>query len=101
MATSSSSRASKAGELLDTLPVAELLQGTIALASRWMRLSGKDRSRLLDLLIDSKGVLTRLTPKERKELRRLLGKLDLAGLSRELSGLSRDWRKRRRRGRRR
>ncbi len=100
MATSSS-RASKAGELLDTLPLAELLQGTIALASRWMRLSGKDRSRLLDLLIESKGVVTRLTPKERKELRRLLGKLDLAGLSRELSGLARDWRKRGRRGRRR
>jgi hypothetical protein len=99
--TTSSSRASKAGELLDTLPLAELLQGTIALASRWMRLSGKDRSRLLDLLTESKGVVTRLTPKERKELRRLLGKLDVAGLSRELSGLSRDWRKRRRRGRRR
>ena len=99
--TTSSSRASKAGELLDTLPLAELLQGTIALTSRWMRLSGKDRSRLLDLLIQSKGVVTRLTPKERKELRRLLGKLDLAGLSRELSGLARDWRKRGRRGRRR
>ena len=38
-------------------------------------------------------MLTRLTPKERKELRRLLGKLDLAGLSRELTGLARDWRK--------
>ena len=99
--TTSPSRASKAGELLESLPLAELLQGTIALASRWMRLSGKDRSRLLDLLIESKGVLTRLTPKERKELRRLLGKLDLTGLSRELSGLSRDWRKRHRRGRRR
>ena len=99
--STSSSRASKAGELLDTLPLAELLQGTIALASRWMRLSGRDRSRLLDLLIESKGVVTRLTPKERKELRRLLGKLDLGGLSRELSGLARDWRKRGRRGRRR
>jgi len=97
----SSSRASKAGELLDALPLAELLQGTIALASRWMRLSRKDRSRLLGLLTESKGVVTRLTPKERKELRRLLGKLDVAGLSRELSGLSRGWRKRRRRGRRR
>ena len=31
--------------------------------------------------------VTRLSPKERKELRRLLGKLDLGGLSRELSGL--------------
>jgi hypothetical protein len=99
--STSSSRASKAGELLDTLPLAELLQGTIALASRWMRLSGRDRSRLLDLLIESKGVVTRLTPKERKELGRLLGKLDLGGLSRELSGLARDWRKRGRRGRRR
>ena len=46
-------------------------------------------------------MVTRLSPKERKELRRLLGKLDLAGLSRELSGLARDWRKRGGRGRRR
>ena len=79
-------------------PCAELLQGTIAAASRWIRLS-KERARLLDLLVESKGVLTRLSPKERKELRRLLGKLDLAGLSRELSGLARDWRKRGGRGR--
>ncbi len=89
----SSSRASKAGELLESLPLAELVQGTIAAASRWIRLSGKERARLLDLLIESKGVPTRLSPKERKELRRLLGKLDLGGLSRELSGLARDWRK--------
>jgi len=97
----SSSRSSKAGELLDSLPLSELLQGAIALTSRWIRLSAKERSRLLGLLAESKGVLTRLTPKERKELRRLLGKLDLAGLSRELTGLTRDWRKRGgRRGRR-
>ncbi len=97
----SSSRSSKAGELLDSLPLSELLQGAIALTSRWIRLSAKERSRLLGLLIESKGVLTRLTPKERKELRRLLGKLDLSGLSRELTGLTRDWRKRGGRRRRR
>jgi hypothetical protein len=97
----SSGKASQAGELLDRLPLAELLQGAIALSSRWVRLSGKERSRLLDLLGESKGMVTRLSPKERKELRRLLGKLDLAGLSRELSGLTRDWRKRRGRRRRR
>jgi len=100
MATSSS-RASKAAELLDELPLAELLQGAIAISSRWIRLTAKDRSRLLDLLGESKGVLTRLSPKERKELRRLAGRLDLAGLARELSGLGRDWRKRRGRRRRR
>jgi len=97
----SSSRVSKVGELLESMPLAELAQGSIAAASRWIRLSAKERSRLLDLLVESKGVLTRLTPKERKELRRLLGKLDLTGLSRELSGLARDWRKRGARGRRR
>jgi hypothetical protein len=97
----SSSRASRAGELLESLPLAELLQGSIAAVSRWIRLSAKERARLLDLLVESKGVVTRLTPKERKELRRLLGKLDLGGLSRELSGLTRDWRKRGARARRR
>ncbi|HUH80798.1 MAG TPA: hypothetical protein VLZ06_05675 [Solirubrobacteraceae bacterium] len=97
----SSSRASRAGQRLDSLPLAELLQGAIAAVSRWIRLSPKERSRLLGLLVESKGVVTRLSPKERKELRRLLGKLDLAGLSRELSGLTRDWRKRGGRGRRR
>ena len=62
--------------------MAELLQGTIAACSAARSgCSAKERARLLDLLLESKGVLTRLTPKERKELRRLLGKLDLGGLS--------------------
>jgi hypothetical protein len=99
--TTSSSRASKAGELLESMPLTELLQGAIAVTGRWIRLTAKERSRMLDLLVQSKGVVTKLSPKERKELRRLLGKLDLAGLSRELSGLTRDWRKHRGRGRRR
>jgi hypothetical protein len=97
----SSSRSSRAGELVDSLPLSELLQGAIALTSRWIRLTAKERSRLLGLLVESKGMVTRLTPKERKELRRLLDRLDLAGLSRELTGLTRDWRKRGDRRRRR
>jgi hypothetical protein len=42
-----------------------------------------------------------LSSKERKELRRLAGKLDLLGLARELDGIARSWRKRHARGLRR
>jgi hypothetical protein len=81
------------------LPWVAVLQGAVVIGRRWRALSAKDRARLTGLARDSHGRLGNLSTKERAELRRLVGKLDLSGIGRELFGLAR--RGRRRRGRRR
>jgi len=68
---------------------------------RWRALSEKDRSRLSRLVRDSRGRAGNLSEKERAELRKLAGKLDLKGMGGELVTLVRGGRakgKRRRRG---
>jgi hypothetical protein len=81
------------------LPWAILLQAALVIGKRWRALSEKDRARLARLLRDTGGRPGNLRPKERRELRKLAGKLDLKGASRELLGLA--GRRRCRRGRRR
>jgi hypothetical protein len=66
------------------LPWLMMLQGAVVLGRRWTALSEKDRARLTRILRDSGGRMGRLSAKERAELRRLAGKLDLKGASREL-----------------
>lgn len=79
------------------LPWAALLQAGMVLRNRWNKLSEKDRARLVGLLRDSRGRIANLSTKEREELRRLVGKADLKGLSRDLLAL-RGGRRRRKRG---
>jgi hypothetical protein len=68
-------------------------------SKRWNALSGKERARLAELVRESHGRASNLSVKQRLELRRLAGKLDLKGMVGELSSL---WRGRRgRRGRKR
>lgn len=69
------------------LPWAALLQALLVARRHWQSLSEKDRARLAGLARDSGGRWGNLSVKERLELRRLAGKLDLKGLRRELMGL--------------
>jgi hypothetical protein len=78
------------------LPWAALLQGTVVVGRRWQALSKAERERLTGLVRESGGRLGSLSEKERKELRKLAGKLDLRGMGDELMAL----RRRGRRGRR-
>lgn len=94
MSRSSSAPKSKR-ELVAALPWAALLQGALVVGRRWRALSQKDRARLARLLRESGGRLGNLSTKQRLELRRLAGKLDLKGASRELAGLARGRRGRR------
>ena len=64
-----------------------LVQGTIVVGGRWQRLSAKERERLTGLLRDSRGRVDRLSSRERKELRKLVDKLDLKGMAKELVAL--------------
>jgi hypothetical protein len=63
------------------------LQGTIIVGGRWQRLSANERERLTGLLRDSRGRVDQLSNRERKELRKLVEKLDLKGMAKELVAL--------------
>jgi hypothetical protein len=83
-----------AGEVVRALPWAALLQAGLVVGKRVSDLSKRDRERLLALLRESGGRPAALSEKERAELRKLIGKLDVKGMGREMIGLAR------RRGRR-
>jgi hypothetical protein len=87
---------SKLGRVKD-LPWALLLQIGVVLGKRWRSLSAKDRARLAELTRESRGRLGNLSAKERRELKKLVGKLHPKRTARELVLLTRArrWRKRR------
>jgi hypothetical protein len=74
---------------LKALPWAAVAQVAVAAGRRWKGLSDKERARLAQLTRDSRGRLGNLSAKERSELRKLAGKLDLKGMGRELLPLAR------------
>ncbi len=80
------------------IPWAALLQAVVVIGRRWRALSAKDRERIKQLLAESGGRVNRLSGKQRRELRKLAGKLDLKGMGKDLIALRAV---RRRRGRRR
>jgi hypothetical protein len=75
------------GAIARRVPWTALLQGGAVVGRRVATLSEKDRTRLIVLLRESRGWPGRLDPRERAELRRLLAKLDLAAIGRELAAL--------------
>jgi hypothetical protein len=85
----SSTSAKAAPGRLKALPWAIVLQAVMVVGKRWRALSENERARVASLLRRSGGRPGNLSARERKELRKLAGKLDLKGLARELGGLSR------------
>jgi hypothetical protein len=79
------------------VPWALLLQMGLVVGKRWRALSSKDRERLARLARESQGRPSNLSAKQRKELRKLVGKLDLKRAGRELVLLTRARRRRKRR----
>ncbi|HTU78823.1 MAG TPA: hypothetical protein VMF09_08710 [Solirubrobacteraceae bacterium] len=71
-------------ERVRALPWVAIAQVAVVLGRRWRALSAKDRARLGRLARDSQGRPSNLSAKQRAELRALIGKLDLAGVGREL-----------------
>jgi hypothetical protein len=87
-------------ERVRALPWVAIAQGAVLIGRHWRALSAKDRARLGRLARTSRGRTSNLNARERAELRALVGKLDLAGVGREISTLGRRRRgTRRRRGR--
>jgi hypothetical protein len=79
------------------LPWAMMLQAVMVVGRRFTALSQKDRARLARLLRESRGRLGNLSARERSELRRLVGKLDVNRMARELLPVLRTGRRGRRR----
>jgi hypothetical protein len=79
------------------LPWALLLQMGLVLGKRWRSLSSKDRTRLTELTRESRGRLDNLSAKERRELKKLVGKLHPKRTARDLVLLTRARRRRKRR----
>jgi len=84
---SHSSESRSRTERLRALPWAAILQGGVVVGRRWRALSSNDRARLAELLRQSRGRLGNLSDKQRSELRKLAGKLDLKGMGGELLAL--------------
>jgi hypothetical protein len=83
------------------VPWAVLLRGGVIVGKRWAALSAKERTRFTQLVRQSRGRIGNLSVKQRLELRKLVRKLDLRGISRELLPLVRGGGRGRARGRRR
>ena len=81
---------------LKALPWAALARVGVVMGKRWTALSQKERERLTRLVRESGGRPGNLSAGERKELRKLVGKLDLKGAGRELLPLVRGGRRKRR-----
>ena len=79
-------RESKSGARgkLGAIPWLALARGTMIVGRRWTAMSAKDRSRLVELVRESRGRVGNLSVKQRLELRRLAGRLDLKGMARDL-----------------
>ncbi len=82
------------------MPWLALARATMIVARHWNALSASERNRLAALIGESRGRVSNLSVKQRLELRRLIGKLDMRGLGRELVPLFYSSRKRGGRARR-
>ena len=87
-------------DVVRELPWAAMLQTGLIAGRRWRALSAKDRARLSALVRESGGRLSNLSLKQRVELKRLAGKIDLRAGVREVAILARVEARRRRRRRR-
>jgi hypothetical protein len=83
------------------IPWSTLLQGGVIVGARWVALSVRERARLVELVRASRGRMSNLSMRERRELRKLVHRLDVGGMGRDLTALARSRRAGRRRGARR
>jgi FixJ family two-component response regulator len=94
----STARRSTLERRVRAIPWGTLAQGVVIVGARWVALSAKERARLVELARASRGRVSNLSARERRELRKLVHRLDVRGMSRDLTVLARSRRARRRRG---
>jgi hypothetical protein len=74
---------------LKAVPWTVAMQAGLVASEHWRQLSDHERSRLLGLVRDARGWPGNLTTRERDELKKLVGKLDVPGMGRDLFPLAR------------
>ncbi|HEX8714321.1 MAG TPA: hypothetical protein VF706_02040 [Solirubrobacteraceae bacterium] len=79
---------------LSAVPWLALTRAAMIVSRHWNALSSKERASLTQLVGESRGRASNLSGKQRSELRKLAGKLDLPGMGRELFALRLSGRKR-------
>lgn len=80
---------SKVKRTVAAVPWTVVMRSGVIVGKRWVALSAKERARLSALVRESRGRLSNLSVKQRLELRKLAGKLDLAAIGSELLALLR------------
>jgi hypothetical protein len=88
-------RQSRVKSTVGAVPWVLFVRGAMIVGKRWNALSAKERARLAELVRESHGRVGNLSVKQRLELRKLAGKLDLKGMAGELTSLWRGGRSRR------
>lgn len=88
-------RKSRVKSTVSAVPWLVFVRGAMIVGKRWNALSAKERARLAELVRESHGRVSNLSVKQRLELRKLAGKLDLKGMAGELTSLWRGGRSRR------
>jgi hypothetical protein len=78
---------------LKAVPWAIIFEGTIIVGGHWRSLPARERAQLVVLVRRSRGWPGNLTPNERAELGKLIGRLDATGIARELALVQRAARK--------
>jgi hypothetical protein len=81
--------AKQASERVKALPWGAIASAGVAVGKRWSALSAKERRRLTSLVRESRGRMGNLSSRERSELKKLVGKLDLRNAASELLPLAR------------
>jgi hypothetical protein len=71
------------------VPWLVLFEAAVRAREHWSKLAPKDRRHLGELVRKSRGLPGNLTAKERQEFRRLVGRLELARLGRDLMPFAR------------
>jgi hypothetical protein len=66
------------------LPWTIVLEAGVVLRNHWQKLTPKERERVGYLIRKSKGRVANLSLRERAELKRIAGKIDLGALARDL-----------------
>ncbi len=71
------------------MPWVMVFELAVTLRKHWKRLDPKDRARLTELIKKSQGRPMRLTASERKDVRRLVGKLEPGSIARSVVPIGR------------
>lgn len=70
---------------LKSVPWIAVMRATVVVADHWRRIPAKDRERVAAILSDTKGLPTRMTQAQRRDIMNIARKIDHRGLAADLA----------------